>query len=310
MRRHHTSDDVLTTFGMLEQVATLHHARLIVPDLAWTSYGAKPVFPPELSSSYGDWHDVSDSTPIDPTKVFIIPGYCGGSDYSGDLVEVSNYKAVLDMLPSDYEDGIDYITYTGGHGTFDVAIRLDRLTAELLETFTSLEDYPLIDESLHSELEMESQNEAWESDIRSDFKTALGKFLYQTWEDSTQADQRADETDDQYAERVTAVEEFLSDECGMISDSDLGTLCWKMADLANVYWTNEQGSGSWLDVDDVLKGSIGRNLNAPHTQDYHREGYAEIKGMIQDFMSDQKYDLGIVRYINPDQLTLSFSEVN
>ena len=64
------------------------------------------------------------------------------------------------MLPSEYEDGVEYLSYTGDYGTFDIAIRLDSLTDDVLETIEALEDYGLIDESLWSELESNSQNEA------------------------------------------------------------------------------------------------------------------------------------------------------
>ena len=105
---------------------------------------------------------------------------------------------------------------------------------------------------------------------------------------------------------MESAEDFLSDECGMISDSDLGTLCWKMADLANVYWRNEQGSDSWLDVDDVIDGSIGSKRR--DTSDYHKTAYAAIASLIQSAMSDDKYTLGIVRYVNPNQLHLDFTQ--
>src|ERR1035441_6281160 len=185
--RHYTThldgDTLPNAFDKLCAVSECYNVRFIEPEPAWTHWDSKPQFPTVLSSSYGDWEEVSDHTPIDPSKVFVMTHYTGGSDYSGDLVEVSNYKAMLELLPSEYEDSVDYITYSGGHGTFDLAIRIDRLTADILDAFKSLEDYPLLDESLHSELEMESQNEAWEQDIRQDFKTALGKQLWSVFEE-------------------------------------------------------------------------------------------------------------------------------
>src|SRR5262249_11836238 len=160
-------------------------------------------------------------------------------------VEKSNHKALLDAMPSEYEDGFEYLDIGGGHGTFAIAIRLDALTADMLETLESLEDYPLIDESLHSELEIESQNEAWESSIRSEFRTELGKYLAASFEHSAKAESLTDAT-------LESAIEWLEDGAD-ISDSDLAELCWKMADFANEYWTNEQGSDSYLDVEDVVK---------------------------------------------------------
>jgi hypothetical protein len=299
--RHTTSDET-----PLERVASLHNARLITPNEAWRSYSDKQPVPPELSTTYGDWSEVSANTPIDPSKVYIIPGYCGGSDYSGNLVEVSNHKAIIDMMPNEYQDGAEYLVFSGGFGTFDIAIRIDALTPDLLDAIEGLEDYPLLDEDLHSQLEMESQNEAWENDIRSDFKTALGKALYSTWEDSPVSEQRSDESDADYETRCNAVQEYLCDECAEMSDSDLSNLFWRMAELANEYWSNEEGSGSWIDAATVVTKSLTRKQDS----DYARNAYAEVKSLIQSAMSDTKYDLGIMRYVNPNQLTLTFQESN
>src|ERR1035438_5296632 len=82
----------------------------------------------------------------------------------------------------------------------------------------SLEDYPLIDESLHSELEMESQNEAWENSIRTDFRSALGKALVSEFESSHASDQNDEETDDAYQSRIDAAIEFLEDGAGISDD--------------------------------------------------------------------------------------------
>ena len=311
--RHYTThldgDTLPNAFDKLCAVSDCYNVRFIEPEPAWTHWDSKPQFPAELSSSYGDWKEVSEHTPIDPSKVFVMTQYTGGSDYSGDLVEVSNYKAMLELLPSDYEDGVDYITYSGGHRTFDLAIRIDRLTADILEAFKSLEDYPLLDESLHSELEMESQNEAWESDIKADFRTALGAQMWSVYESSPKAEQRDGETDGDYQDRLDEIEEYLSDECGEISDCDLLELCWKMADLANEYWVNEQGSDSYLGVDAVIKGSLCWTATQHTAQwqiDYHRKAYAEIKALLQTAMSDRKYDLGIMRVVDPNQMHLEF----
>jgi hypothetical protein len=89
-----------------------------------------------------------------------------------------------------------------------------------------------------------------------------------------------------------------------ITDDNLSLLCWKMAELANEYWTNEQESDSYLDVEDVVKKSLGRKLDS----DWTREAYAEIKSLIQTSMGDAKYELGIVRFIDPNQTSFVFSQ--
>jgi hypothetical protein len=71
---------------------------------------------------------------VDPAKFTFMPNYCSGSDYSGNLCEVSNHKAIIESLPDHFEDGVEYLSYHGGDGTFGIAIRLDALTEDLLET--------------------------------------------------------------------------------------------------------------------------------------------------------------------------------
>jgi hypothetical protein len=306
MRRYSRGETPVTTFALAERAAELSNVRFIRPSPHWSDSAT-------LSSSYGDWYELTQTGPMIPSETFVLPDYCGGSDYSGSLLEVTNYKALLGMIPDDYEDGLEYVTYTGGHGTFALAIRIDALTEEILESLESLDDYPLLDEGLHSELEIEAQNEAWDSWAKSEFKTELGRHMWTVFESSTRADQRAEETDEAYQTRLNATEEYLSDECGGISDSDLGELFYKMADRANIYWENEQGSDMAIDVERV----VSRGLEAPrrdandsspdHWQEYKRTSYNELCALIRDAMSATKYDLGIVRFVDPDQLTFQFA---
>jgi hypothetical protein len=107
-------------------------------------------------------------------KIFILEiPYCSGSDYSGSLVEVSNHKAIME----EYEDVPGCYSFAGGHGTFSVAFDLRMILMDgigpIEELLRGLETYPLIDEDLHSTLEIEEEQEQWESDARADFIRAL-----------------------------------------------------------------------------------------------------------------------------------------
>jgi len=64
-----------------------------------------------------------------------------------------------------------------GHFSYGVACSLLCRSDELAETLAGLEDYPLIDEDDHSELEIEEQGEAWESYVRQDFRSELEAAL-------------------------------------------------------------------------------------------------------------------------------------
>lgn len=238
--------------------------------------------------------------------------YAGGSDYSGDLVNKSNHRALIEMVPEGYEDGAEYLDYTGGHGTYALAIRLDSVTPELLEAIESLEDYPLLDESLHSEMEIDAQNEAWEDTYRSEFKTALGKALFQEWVDSPATDQKDSETDADFEARQADVETFLSDDCGDLDNGTIDRLFYLMAELANEYWQNEQGSSCYIDVERVvsegLRESRKSHLNES-VSEWRKQSFGEVARMIQAGMSERKYDLGIMRYVDPRQLAFPFEPV-
>jgi hypothetical protein len=75
--------------------------------------------------------------------------------------------------------------FAAGEGTWwrwargSIAIRTlaYRNSREVRETLDDLADYPLLDESDHSELEMEDEQEGWESWGRSDFRRELVRVV-------------------------------------------------------------------------------------------------------------------------------------
>jgi hypothetical protein len=262
MRTHYHNSASVTMYAIVERAVELNQCELIQPQQSWKST--------ELSSTYGEWDSLKAYSEVDPSKVFILASYCSGSDHSGNLVEIANMKALKESLPAEYEDAAEYIEYSGGFGTFALAIRLDALTPELLETLEVLEDYPVIDESLWSELETESQNEAWDSWAKADFRTALAKALVSAYEASPASDQLDGETDQDYAGGYDSAVEWLEDGAD-ITDDNLSHLFMLMSDLANEYWVNEQGSDSYIDVEDVVNKSLGRKLDSDWTRKAHAD---------------------------------------
>jgi hypothetical protein len=273
MRRRysHSYEATVTAHAMLERLEALNHVRWIRPQESWQSANRrnpyhgdpKPELPIELSTSYGDWDELKDSDELTP-DVYILIEYTRGSDYSGSLVEISNRKALEELCQAaGLEDGEGYIDYYGGYGTRELAIKVQALCGAddngflvaIVEAIEGLEDYPLLDEDLHSQLEMESQNEAWESDIRRDFQRALGKYFKSLLEDAGM-DQLAEYADDCYDEWVT---DQLADQW-----------FYQLADFANEYWSNESGEGSWIDAEDVVKKGLGRTAES-----FERTGWKE-----------------------------------
>ena len=122
------------------------------------------------SASYGDFSPDADGR-------YFLSDFLSGSDYSGSLVERANYRDFLAEYGE--RDGVHEVY--GGHGTYAVAVRIDAIDDEMAALFDGLEDYPLVSEETHSELELEAQQEAWESWAESDFsravETAFGEDL-------------------------------------------------------------------------------------------------------------------------------------
>lgn len=108
---------------------------------------------------------------VKPLPLTIIE-YATGSDYSGSLVERSNFRVLQRDFPW-------LVEIYGGHGTQGLAYlgRRENQNDALIEAIDSLADYPLLDESDHSELECETEDEAWSDYGESDFVCALNEYL-------------------------------------------------------------------------------------------------------------------------------------
>lgn len=113
-------------------------------------------------------------------KPFWIPAQCSFGDYCGSLVEKTNIKAMQEILDGiEEEKGIEvYSILHEAYSTQSLCL-LPRAFAfpEVVEALNSLTDYPLLDESLHSALELEAQAESWSSWAREDFKRELRKLV-------------------------------------------------------------------------------------------------------------------------------------
>lgn len=121
---------------------------------------------------------------------FISPDACSFGDYGGaGSVGLSNIRAILaderagevantwlgsmeysDELAEAVAAGAVVIHATGSYGSETVYIRADTELAE--ETVAALADYPSLDDEGSSSIELEWENEAWESWIRSDLERA------------------------------------------------------------------------------------------------------------------------------------------
>lgn len=166
---------------------------------------------------YGRWNQRKDGR-------YLVPALLSGSDYSGSLVQKSNHRSFSET----FADGENewWADAPGGHGTYAIVIDMQAVPEdkeeEVAEFLNALSDYPLADEDLHSEMEMEAQNEAWENWGRSDFKKALAE--------------KFDEVD--------------FDE---VDDQKLYGLFHEASDSSGTYWENQQGDEMYIDMERIVK---------------------------------------------------------
>ena len=197
------------------------------------------------SASYGDLTDDADGA-------YFLSDFLSGSDYSGSLVERANYREFLAEFGE--LDGVHEVY--GGYGTFAIAVRVDAIDDAMAEVFQGLEDYPLISEEAHSELELEAQEEAWESWAESDFVRALesrfGEYFAElVYVPCTEpaGQERLFETGER--PKPASLEEAVR------------ALFETARETANEYWIDETGGSAWIAIDRVCD-AIDADMLAAH----------------------------------------------
>jgi hypothetical protein len=172
---------------------------------------------------YGRWYD----EPVgEDCEAWALLGLLTYSDYSGCSVHRSNFRVFIeDIDPEELETGGTFRVFYGGYGTEALAVCLDRpIPSELADTLEALADYPVIDESDMSEYELETEDDAWNSWIMSDYIRAL--------------------------EAHTGLEDL--DE---LDSEDLWTAYRQGCELSNTYPEAEIGGGVWIDVERVAQAT-------------------------------------------------------
>lgn len=98
------------------------------------------------------------------------------SDYSGGDVQASNYRVLAEAKDMD-----DLVEIYGSHGykalAYDATLGPVPTCEALCDVLENLEQYPLIDEDDHSELESDLEMEAWGDHGLDDFRNALEPLL-------------------------------------------------------------------------------------------------------------------------------------
>lgn len=163
------------------------------------------------------WGDLDHSPPEPGDHAWFTPEATSGSDYSGCLYHRANANTILAIVescgcPDCTADDGRIVEISGGYGTFGIAIRGDVQCPEILEAYAAASDYPIMDENEWSRLEMEAQDDAWESWAEREFRSAL----------ETRFDVEI--------------------------EGELSALFHDACERANEYWENEQGPSMYINV--------------------------------------------------------------
>lgn len=193
-------------------------------------------------SDCGEWTD-NRKTEDAGAYYYLVPRYCEGGDYSGGTVEKANHRAF--MMSWECCEGV--FDVSGGHGTFSVAISVnwlvehwgddeDDTARKIVDCLIALDDYPVIDDDVLSELEIELSDEAWDYWAKDDYVQGVEKHLGVALEI----------LDDQKSKFVA----MFSDVCGR----------------ENEYWEAD-GPDMWIRLEPIVEATTLRDL-APFVVDW------------------------------------------
>jgi len=189
--------------------------------------------------SYGCFHEVTPEQ-AKGQVTYLLPDLMSGGDYSNtSLVHKSNHRSFLARFGK--VDGVHDLY--GGYGTFAIAIRSDvaESNSEIKDVLEGLDNYPLMDEDDHSNLELEAQDEAWKDWARN----AFVHFLL--------AEEFLGDYDEDSLARVIRRKVFktTAKKCKDVYVN----LFYQSAENIGAYWKDDGGS-MHIDVDKVAGAAI------------------------------------------------------
>lgn len=223
------------------------------------------------------WHasDFADACPYPRNSPEAAAFYCAHTGWQARLLFCSDYLREDCSWPGGYSPSAVYRSnarvfrdqyakelQNADADADDISLDVRYLTADMLETLESLESYPLINEDDHSALELDDQQEAWESWAAADWRRLVCKAL----DDLLPGDASQDG----------------DDILGSVADADdkLAELFRLCCESANEYWEEQGGYGQWINLERVataLDAADLRDLTGlqllPPDQQWRREPY-------------------------------------
>lgn len=167
------------------------------------------------------------------------PDWCGYSSYDNTgLVGKANFKHFKDRYSEP-----EILTASYGWDGESIIVDLRFASEDLIESIVALEDYPLADDQLHSELEMEEQATAWEDTYSRKWFKILASELDRY---------AADDAEMYWAEEL--IEATVSDRAAF-------ELFERCQEAANEYWVVEDLScGAYINMDRIAAQLTGEDL--------------------------------------------------
>jgi hypothetical protein len=173
-------------------------------------------------------------TPLD-TDLIPLP-YTSGSDYQGQSIEVSNFRAIW----RDFSETVpELYRVSGDYGSYGLLVERSVLSSTsehhtaLVEVIKRLEDvYCIYDDNLECEVELEAQSEAWDAWVKHDYRRGL--------------------------ENAGILEEDSEDR---VNDDTLFECLRLVVDSANLEWINEFGNSAHIDVDRAVQNTAPEDID-------------------------------------------------
>jgi len=167
------------------------------------------------------------------------PDLCGYSDYSDTgLVGKANFKYFDDRYSEP-----EILTASYGWNGESIVVDVRFASQELIDSIVALEDYPLADEDIHSVLEMQEHDSAWEYTYSSEWFKILADKL---------GPYAGDDVEIYWAEEL--IEATVSAEVAF----DLFERC---REAANEYWeVQDLSSGAYINIDRIAAQLTGEDL--------------------------------------------------
>lgn len=136
-------------------------------------------------------------------RVFVMPNMLNGNNYTeGGDVAWANYRALVQQWDHDR-----IFKLKGEHDSYGVVIPLDLVVGDMREALLGLEDYCVLDEEMHSEVESELQEQEWVNTFREEFVDTLRKS------DTLRSSKALDESDLDDEHLIDALRHLLEDHC-------------------------------------------------------------------------------------------------